>query len=213
MNNDIILKTVLSRIAALSGQHAKQHSSGSGCSQTASAVLAAIDGRCCSGKTTLAMQLCEALIKQGIACSVIHMDDFFLRPEQRTPERLAEPGGNIDYERFTTEILDPLSRGSSFMYQPYNCRRQELGAPISVKPTQVTLIEGSYSCHPHFRGTWDLHIFMTVEKEQQLSRIEKRNGVAALPMFREKWIPMEEHYFQTYKIKENSDLLFDTTQY
>ena len=40
----------------------------------------AIDGPCTSGKTTLAAQL-GALYD----CNVFHMDDFFLRSEQRTP--------------------------------------------------------------------------------------------------------------------------------
>ena len=40
----------------------------------------AIDGPCGSGKTTLA-----ALLARLYDCPVFHADDFFLRPEQRTP--------------------------------------------------------------------------------------------------------------------------------
>ena len=58
-------------------------------------VLVAIDGRCTAGKTTLA-----ASLQAQLECNVFHMDDFFLRPEQRTPERLRQPGGNVDFERF-----------------------------------------------------------------------------------------------------------------
>ena len=47
-------------------------------------VLVAIDGKCASGKTTLAARLAECY-----DCNVFHMDDFFLRPEQRTEERYA----------------------------------------------------------------------------------------------------------------------------
>ena len=43
-------------------------------------VIVAIDGNCASGKTTLTAQLAE-----HFDCNVFHMDDFFLRPEQRTP--------------------------------------------------------------------------------------------------------------------------------
>ena len=43
-------------------------------------VIVAIDGKCTSGKTTLASKLAEIY-----DCNVFHMDDFFLRPEQRTP--------------------------------------------------------------------------------------------------------------------------------
>ena len=46
-------------------------------------VIAAIDGRCGAGKSTLAAQL-----QAQLSCRVFHMDDFFLRPEQRTAARL-----------------------------------------------------------------------------------------------------------------------------
>ena len=58
-------------------------------------VIVSIDGPCAAGKTTLAGKLSELY-----DCNVFHMDDFFLRPEQRTPARFAQPGGNVDYERF-----------------------------------------------------------------------------------------------------------------
>ena len=57
----------------------------------------AIDGPCASGKTVFAASLHERF-----GGNVLHMDDFFLRPEQRTPERFAEPGGNVDRERYGT---------------------------------------------------------------------------------------------------------------
>ena len=63
----------------------------------------AIDGDCCSGKTTLAEKLSK---KYG--CDVVHTDDFFLPFSLRTKERYAEPGGNIHYERFILEVLPHL---------------------------------------------------------------------------------------------------------
>ena len=48
-----------------------------------------------SGKSVLGQLLSEVY-----SCNLFHMDDFFLRPEQRTAERLAEAGGNVDRERF-----------------------------------------------------------------------------------------------------------------
>ena len=47
------------------------------------------------------------------------MDDFFLRPEQRTKMRLAEIGGNVDYERFYREVLIPLKKKEPFAYCTY----------------------------------------------------------------------------------------------
>ena len=45
--------------------------------------LIAIDGRCASGKTTLAAFLQERIQE----CAVVHMDHFFLQDAQRTKER------------------------------------------------------------------------------------------------------------------------------
>lgn len=78
-------------------------------------LLVAIDGRCASGKSTLAKDL-----QKQLDCNVIHMDDFYLQPHQRTTKRLREPGGNVDYERFETEVLQPLLTGEAFSYRPYD---------------------------------------------------------------------------------------------
>ena len=77
-------------------------------------VLVAIDGRCGAGKTTLAAQL-----QAELPCRVFHMDDFFLQPYQRTPERLQAPGENVDHERFLQEVLLPAARGEAVVYRPY----------------------------------------------------------------------------------------------
>ena len=63
--------------------------------------MIAIDGKCASGKTTLAYY-----IQSIYECNLFHMDDFFLREEQKSEERVREIGGNIDYERFKVEVID-----------------------------------------------------------------------------------------------------------
>ena len=92
-------------------------------------VIVAIDGKCTSGKTTLASKLAEIY-----ECNVFHMDDFFLRPEQRTPARFAEVGGNVDYERFQEEVLLPLKSSKAFSYRPFDCSTFTLAAPVAVTP-------------------------------------------------------------------------------
>ena len=159
-----------------------------------STILAAIDGRCASGKTTLANQL-----QQELGCSVIHMDHFFLRPEQRTPERYQEPGGNIDRERFLAEVLRPLSRGHSVSYRPFLCHSQQMGAPIEISTNRLIFVEGSYSCHPEFIPFYDLTIFLSVSPEEQMRRILIREGTEKAESFRTKWIPLEERYFSTFQ--------------
>ena len=70
-------------------------------------LLIAVDGRCGSGKSTLG-----AYLQQKMHGNLLHMDDFYLRPEQWTPKRQEEPGGNVDRERFLEEVLLPLHKGT-----------------------------------------------------------------------------------------------------
>ena len=167
-------------------------------------VLVAIDGNCTAGKTTLA-----DVLAREYDCNVFHMDDFFLRPEQRTPQRLAEPGGNVDYERFRQEVLLPLQAGEPVTYRPYDCHSRSLKAPVTVQPRQLNLIEGTYSRHPGFGDPYQLRIFLTVPPELQRQRVALRPE-AVRQRFLDQWIPMEQQYFETFSIRDTSDLVLET---
>lgn len=169
-------------------------------------LLIAIDGRCGSGKTTLG----EALAGK-LHASLIHMDDFYLRMEQRTEARFQEPGGNVDYERFLTDVLEPLRKGEDFSYRPFDCRIWDLGNPVFVQASPVTVIEGSYACHPSLYKNYSLRIFLDVEKEEQIRRIIKRNGPEKATEFQNRWIPLEERYFSSFVPEERCQLVFDMT--
>lgn len=166
-----------------------------------SRVIIAIDGSCTSGKTTLARQL-----SQQYDCNLFHMDDFFLRPEQRTPERFAEIGGNVDYERFHREVLLPLQSDAEFTYRPFSCSTFTLSDPVSVRPKQLNIIEGTYSLHPFFGDAYNLKICLTVSPEVQQRRILERPEFLHKRFFDE-WIPMENRYFEGFQIPQNCDMV------
>lgn len=162
-------------------------------------VLVAVDGMCGSGKSTLGK-----ILKEIYGCRLFHMDDFFLRPCQRTKERLAQPGGNVDYERFKEEILDHIGEKQGLKYRPYDCGTQTLGQPVKEPYHTLNILEGVYSQHPCFGNIYDLRIFCQIEKEEQERRILKRNGKEMLKRFQEQWIPMENLYFETFHIARKS---------
>lgn len=166
-------------------------------------VLVALDGRCASGKTTLARRLGECC-----GWSVAHMDHFFLRPEQRTAQRYAAPGENIDHERFLAEVLGPLSRGEQPLYRPFRCGDMTVGEPIDFPVTDVVIVEGSYSCHPALWECYDLHVFVTLDREKQMQRIIDRDGADYARVFRDKWIPLEERYFSAFRVEERCERRF-----
>ena len=160
-------------------------------------VRVALDGPCASGKSTLGEALSEIY-----RCPLIHMDDFFLRPEQRTPEQLAEPGGNVDYVRFRREVLEPLVEDRPAQYRPWQCRVGGFGPEQIVKPGPVTVVEGSYSLRPDLREGYHLRLWVEADWEQRERRLAARGGPGCLARFREMWIPMEDRYFSACAVKE-----------
>lgn len=167
-------------------------------------VIIALDGRCCSGKTTFAGEL-----QKKYNCNLIHMDDFFLRPEQRTAKRYSTPGGNVDYERFLEEILIPVSKGESFIYRKFDCKLMKISEGEEVNFSPITIVEGSYSCHPDLRNYYDLKIFLDINAQEQTDRIINRNGIENAQIFKEKWIPLEELYFKECGVMECCDVCIE----
>ena len=164
----------------------------------------AIEGGSASGKSTLADTL-----QQIYNCTVLHTDDFFLRPEQRTPERLAEIGGNLDRERFADEIVHPLTHGDPIRYRRFDCMTQTLTKPITVQQHALTVIEGSYSHHPDLKAPYDLKIFLTCEKQEQRRRLMIREG-DYFPTFESVWMPLEEQYIRMCAIESSGARICDT---
>jgi uridine kinase len=168
------------------------------------AFVIAIDGGSASGKTTLA-----EILKEVYDCNVIHMDDFFLRPEQRTEARFAEAGGNVDRERFLEEVLLPLSEGKDACYRRFDCSSQTLSMPILAKAKRLTVVEGAYSMHPELAGYYDFSVFLEVDEKCRRERILKRNSAPVAERFFSEWIPLENKYFEKMRVKERCDISFE----
>ena len=158
----------------------------------------AIDGPCASGKSTLGAALAEIY-----NCPLIHMDDFFLLPEQRTPERLAQPGGNVDYERFSAEVLSPLQKGNTAQFRPWQCHSGNFGPEVTVQAGPLTVVEGCYCLRPDLRDAFHLRIWVQVPWELRRQRLLERGGPECLARFEQQWIPLENKYFEYYNIMDN----------
>lgn len=157
----------------------------------------AIDGPCASGKSTLG-----AALRDIYSCPLIRMDDFFLRPEQRTEERLAQAGGNVDYERFTDEVLSPLLVGQDFSYRPWSCQQGALGEAIDIPSAPLTVVEGSYSLRPDLRDAYQLRIWVEAPMDIRRQRLLERGGTECLARFEQLWIPLEDRYFHTCGVEK-----------
>ncbi|MBQ9195711.1 MAG: hypothetical protein IJ157_00600 [Clostridia bacterium] len=164
--------------------------------------IIALDGRCASGKTTLASDLTDIC-----GASAIHMDDFFLPMEMRTEARLRSPGGNVHHERFMADVLPGLQNGGDFSYPVFDCGVMALNGERRVKSSSVYIVEGAYSCHPALGDYMTLKAFSDIDAPEQQRRILARNGKAGLESFNARWIPLEESYFAAFSIREKADVI------
>ncbi len=165
-------------------------------------VILAIEGGSASGKSTL-----SEVLSLVYDCNIFHTDDFFLRPEQRTPERFKEIGGNIDRERLYNEIICSLVKNEAVNYRPFDCSMQLLGETVSVPQKKLNVVEGVYSMHPEFGKYYNLSVFLDISPDFQKKRIEKRNSPAFAERFFKEWIPLENTYFKKTEIKNRTDLV------
>lgn len=156
--------------------------------------ILAIDGMCASGKTTLANQLQEQL-----DAHVFHMDDFFLPASLRTVERMSEPGGNIHYERFVETVLEPLRKHDTVHYQQFSCQSMDYKQPIDIKYSSRNIIEGSYALRPELIPYYSHIVVLKITPQIQRERLKQRNP-EKLQQFIERWIPLENKYFDYYQI-------------
>ena len=165
-------------------------------------LIVSIDGPCASGKSTLAAAAAERL-----GANLFHMDDFFLPPDMRTPERLAEPGGNVHYERFLSEVIGGVLSGGEFYYGIFDCSQRRVVRRERVLPRRISIVEGAYCNHPSFGDVYDLRVFIDVDPDEQKRRIIAREGGDAWPTFESRWIPLERLYHDAFRVREGCGLL------
>ena len=192
--NEINFNEIVSKINSLKNQMKK--------------IIVAVDGPSASGKTTFASVLAVQL-----KADVLHMDDFYLPFELRTEERYNTPGGNVHYERLAEEVLKPLSENRDYVYRAFDCKTMSYKNAEIKYPSAITIIEGSYSCHPAIMSYYDFKLYLEVSSDKQMKRIILRNGTDKAQDFKNKWIPLENMYFEYYDIKSKCDMVLSGEEF
>lgn len=169
-------------------------------------LLITLDGPCASGKTTLARKLAQAF-----RAEVLHTDDFVIPHALKTPERLAVPGGNCDAERLAEEVVIPFKRGLPVRYRRYDCRKDILLPEEQLPDSRILILEGSYCNLPAIREYADLRLFLDVPWEIRKARLLERESAASLRRFYDRWIPLENAYFEAYHLPHADDIIISVT--
>lgn len=152
-------------------------------------VVVAIDGRCGSGKTSMA-----ALLGRIYNCEVLHTDDFYLPFAEREENWKEIPAGNMDLKAIREAVEKRL-------------RKSAKGTGTMA---EILILEGSYAHHPDLRDLYDLTVFLTCDEAAQEARLKPREG-ENYSSFKEIWIPMEERYFAAFSVQDAAGVVVDTT--
>ncbi len=161
--------------------------------------IVAIEGKCGSGKTTMVDRL-----ERELVFTRIPMDDFFLPPKMKTTERMAQIGGNIQYER-VLELLEHIkgTNEKSFIYQRYDCGIDRFMKEEKQRQ-DVIILEGVYSFHPVFRHLIDRLAFIDIDDQTQNLRLQRRSNYL---MYVNTWVVLENIYYDHEKIKFLSNVI------
>ncbi|WP_308013531.1 uridine kinase family protein [Streptomyces beigongshangae] len=153
--------------------------------------LVAVDGHAGSGKTTFSAELATAL---GGA-PVLHLDDI------ATHEELFAWTG-----RLLREVVEPLGRGETARYRPYDWHARTFGParPLPVAP--VVLVEGVGAGRRALRPRLAGLLWMEMSHEDAWERGRRRDGPEQSD-FWEKWVPAERRHFARDPSEPFADLL------
>jgi uridine kinase len=151
--------------------------------------LVGVDGCGAAGKTTFAARLCRA-----VDAPVVHTDDFasWEQPTEWWPRLLAE-------------VIDPLSRGESATFRPYDwVERRTSDDVVTVVPAPVVVIEGVGATRRAWRERLVARIWVDAPRVERLRRGLERDG-AHMAGFWQWWMAAEDRYV----LDERPDLYAD----
>lgn len=169
-------------------------------------LIVGIDGRCGSGKSTMAQFLAE-----HFDARVIHMDDFYLPIDKRRENWREVPCANMDLQRLIDTVFLPAKKNQEICYQAYRC---QLGSytDLIVEPQKpLTIVEGSYALHPQLAAYYDDTVFMTCSSTTQEKRLKEREQERFVN-YQKLWIPLEEAYYKETGVESCADYFICTDE-
>lgn len=169
-------------------------------------VLVALDGRCGSGKTTLAAQLAGSFPR---ASRCIPMTFIFLQPAVwQTGSR--SPAPTWTWSVCVPRCSPPPGPGRPSLTVPTPAGPVPTCRNNALRPNRWSSWRAVTAATPPLADCYDLKVFVACSKEEQARRLLAREG-ERYSGFTARWIPLEEGYFAKFQIEQTVDFILDTT--
>lgn len=166
-----------------------------------------IDGGGGAGKSTLARKISQL----DHNCTVIQMDDFYKPKVDLALVSADEIGGNWDWRRVQSQVLEPLSLGLPGRYQVYDWDHDRMAEWREVPVGGIAIVEGCYSLRREFSHLSDLKIWVESPRSLRLARGIERDGVQNQHLWTDVWMPAEDRYMMTQDPIALADVVLDGT--
>ncbi|MFJ6987834.1 MULTISPECIES: uridine kinase [unclassified Streptomyces] len=154
--------------------------------------LVGVDGHAGSGKSTFAGRLAEAL---GGA-PVLRLDDLASHADLFTWT-----------DRLLTQVVEPLGRGTTAHYTPYDWRARRFGPAVrALAPAPVVLVEGVGAGRRALRPHLAHLLWMDLARDEAWARGRARDG-AEQREFWDGWVLAEGRHFAEDPSRPYADTL------
>ncbi|MFF8995399.1 uridine kinase [Streptomyces sp. NPDC014983] len=157
--------------------------------------LIGVDGHAGSGKSTFAGRLAAALD----GAPVLHLDDI------ASHERLFSWT-----DRLLTQVIDPLSRGETAAYLPYDWNARAFGPARPLPPAPVIVVEGVGAGRRALRPFLAELLWMELPREESWARGRRRDGTEQRE-FWDGWVEAERAHFADDPTRSHAGLLVRQT--
>jgi uridine kinase len=164
-------------------------------------LVVAIDGHGAAGKSTIADAVAGA-----IGAALVHTDDFFLGQPGGDPPRLER---YYDWRRLRAEALEPLRAGHGAAFRRFDWERGPgRGGQVTVRPSEVILVEGVLSAAPELADLVDRSVFVDTPRPERLRRLRR---LVAPEDWDADWLIAEQAYFDGARPPSSFDLVVPGT--
>ncbi len=163
----------------------------------------AIDGRGGSGKSVLATHLSKLLPD----LILINGDDYF------EPLKSETVWGAFNEERFNHDVIQPLRRGSRFVYRPYDWHAEPHITEREISVDGGLCLERCFSFSLNLE--WDLKLWVETPRTLCLERGIAREHMPkdrVLAAWHDVWQPREDRYIRDQRPREIADFILDGTR-
>jgi hypothetical protein len=162
------------------------------------AVLIAIDGWGCGGKTALAEGLLDRLEPD---VQYISTDEFFAGFGVTDPG----PVPHLRWDEIEA-ALGGLRREGRAVTRPFEWEANRIGPPAPIQGG-AWLVEGLFTLRPELRGLYDLTIWVQGALETRMDRVVARDGAHMVPFWERDWVPREMAYIRAERPWLSADVV------